>query len=51
LASFIQRHLDDPDAYPMDMAEADFNNQPRVPALRTHNAVTYGAGRPGQDPE
>jgi len=42
---FVQRHLDDPDAYPMDQAEADFNNQPRVLALRTHNAVTYGAGR------
>jgi hypothetical protein len=43
--SFVQRHLDDPDAYPMDRAEADFNNQPRILALRTHNAVTYGTGR------
>jgi hypothetical protein len=43
--SFVQRHLDDPDTYPMDKAEADFHNQPRVLAMRTHNAVTYGAGR------
>ncbi len=43
--TYVQRHLDDPDAYPMDKAQADFNNQPRVLALRTHNAVTYGAGR------
>jgi hypothetical protein len=43
--SFVQRYLDDPDTYPMDKAEADFHNQPRVLAMRTHNAVTYGAGR------
>jgi hypothetical protein len=43
--SFVQRHLNDPDTYPMDKAEADFNNQPPVLAMRTHNAVTYGAGR------
>jgi hypothetical protein len=40
-ATFAQRHLDDPAKYPMDRAAADFNNQPRVLAMRAHNAVTY----------
>jgi hypothetical protein len=44
-ASFVQRHLDDPDTYPLDRAEADFASQPRILAMRSHNAVTYGAGR------
>lgn len=40
--SFLQRHLTDPDDYPMQRAEVDFGNQPRVLAIRAHNAVTYG---------
>jgi hypothetical protein len=43
--TFVQRHLDDPTKYAMATAEADFNNQPRILAMRAHNAVTHGAGR------
>ncbi len=39
--SFLARHLGEPD-YPIARAEADFGNQPRVLAVRSHNAVTYG---------
>ncbi|AEB42629.1 hypothetical protein [Micromonospora maris] len=39
------RHLAAPDTYPWDKAVADFNNQPRVNAIRMHNAATYGAGQ------
>ena len=39
--SFLARHLGEPD-YPFAQAEADFGNQPRVLAVRSHNAVTYG---------
>ncbi|MFD6754912.1 hypothetical protein [Micromonospora gifhornensis] len=39
------RHLADPDTYPWDKAVADFNNQPRVNAIRMHNAATYGVGQ------
>ncbi|MEU9505316.1 hypothetical protein AB0D32_03405 [Micromonospora sp. NPDC048170] len=41
------RHLADPQEYPWDKAVADFNNQPRVNAIRMHNAATYGAGQIG----
>ncbi len=44
-ATFLQKHLDDPTGYPIERAEADFGNQPRVLALRSHNAVTYGRGQ------
>jgi hypothetical protein len=37
------RHLADPGKYPLDAAEADFHNQPRVNAMRMHNAASYGA--------
>ncbi|GAA5200718.1 hypothetical protein GCM10023322_79180 [Rugosimonospora acidiphila] len=40
---FHARHLADPSRYPMDTAQADYHNQPRVNAIRMHNAVTYGA--------
>jgi hypothetical protein len=43
--SFVQHHLDDPDGYPLQRADADFNNQPRILAMRSHNAVTVAAGR------
>ena len=43
--SYLQRHLSDPDDYPITRAEADFGNQPRVLAMRAHNAVTYGTGQ------
>jgi hypothetical protein len=39
------RHLSNPDKYPHDTAVADFHHQPRVNAIRIHNAATYGAGR------
>jgi hypothetical protein len=39
------RHLADPGKYPLDAAEADFNNQPRVNAMRMHNAASYGAAQ------
>jgi len=38
---FLQRHLTESD-YPMTKAETDYRNQPRVLAIRAHNAVTYG---------
>ena len=41
---FWARHLADPQSYPFEAANADFNNQTRVNAMRMHNAVTYGAG-------
>jgi hypothetical protein len=42
--SFLQKHLSDPSAYPMDTATAEFNRQPRVQAMRMYNAATYGPG-------
>ncbi|WP_028188856.1 hypothetical protein [Salinispora pacifica] len=42
---YESRHLADPDEYPWDKAVADYNNQPRVNAIRMHNAATYGAGQ------
>ena len=39
------RHLADPQEYRWDKAVADFDNQPRVNAIRMHNAATYGAGQ------
>ncbi|MEV0133693.1 hypothetical protein AB0H83_35175 [Dactylosporangium sp. NPDC050688] len=41
----LQRHLADPAELSLDDAIARYNNQPRVIAMRMHNAVTYGAGR------
>ncbi|BCL14668.1 hypothetical protein [Micromonospora sagamiensis] len=41
---FLQKHLSDPSACPMDTATAEFNRQPRVQAMRMHNAATYGPG-------
>ncbi|TDB85872.1 hypothetical protein E1091_16675 [Micromonospora fluostatini] len=47
---YESRHLADPDKYPYDTAAADFHHQPRINAIRMHNAATYGAGRfsPGE---
>lgn len=42
---YESRHLADPDKHPYDTAVAAFNNQPRVNAIRMHNAATYGAGQ------
>ncbi|MGX4657863.1 hypothetical protein ACWCHM_29710 [Micromonospora sp. SCSIO 07396] len=42
---YLARHLADPTRYPYDTAAADFHHQPRVNAIRMHNAATYGAGR------
>jgi hypothetical protein len=39
---FQTRHLADPAKYPLDRAEAEFWNQPRVNAMRLHNAAGYG---------
>ncbi|MFJ8582870.1 hypothetical protein [Micromonospora sp. NPDC093277] len=44
-ASFLQRHLSDPSDYPMDVATAEFHRQPRVQAMRMHNAATHGPGQ------
>jgi hypothetical protein len=40
-----QRHLEDPDRFPMDVAVRVFYDQPRVNAMRMHNAVAHGSGR------
>lgn len=39
------RHLADPQEYPYEAALADFHHQPRINAIRMHNATTYGAGK------
>nr|WP_296073293.1 hypothetical protein [uncultured Actinoplanes sp.] len=39
---FQSRHLADPATYPQDRAAADFWNQPRINAMRMHNAAGYG---------
>ena len=43
--TYLARHLAEPAKYTFDAAAADFNNQPRVNAMRMHNAVQYGAGQ------
>ncbi|MCW3818599.1 hypothetical protein ONA91_29585 [Micromonospora sp. DR5-3] len=42
---FLQKHLSDPSGYPMDTATAEFHRQPRVQAMRMHNAATHGPGQ------
>ncbi|WP_431895490.1 hypothetical protein [Micromonospora haikouensis] len=39
------RHLADPTKYTYQAATADFAHQPRVNAIRMHNAATYGSGQ------
>ena len=41
----LQRHFADPDKFSREDAIAEYNAQPRVNAIRLHNAVNYGAGR------
>lgn len=41
----LQQHLADPDELSLEDAIVRYNNQPRVIAMRMHNAVTYNAGR------
>ncbi|WP_327007668.1 hypothetical protein OHA72_10555 [Dactylosporangium sp. NBC_01737] len=41
----LQQHIADPAKLSLDDAIARYNNQPRVIAMRMHNAVTYGAGQ------
>jgi hypothetical protein len=41
----LQRHLADPKGFSRDAAVAAYNAQPRVNAIRLHNAVNFGAGR------
>jgi hypothetical protein len=43
--TFHSRHLANPARYPLEAAHADFTNQPRVNAMRMHNAVTDGKGQ------
>ncbi|MEV1329921.1 hypothetical protein AB0J20_10140 [Micromonospora costi] len=43
--TFLQRHLSDPSGYPMATATAEFHRQPRVQAMRMHNAATHGPGQ------
>lgn len=42
---FLARHLADPHRYPWAAAQAAFHAQPRVNAMRLHNAVTHGAAQ------
>jgi hypothetical protein len=42
---FAGRHLADPGRYPLPQAEADFGRQPRVLAVRMHNAAALPAAR------
>ena len=42
---YMRRHLDDRSQYPLEVAKADFTNQPRVNAMRIHNAACYGAAQ------
>jgi hypothetical protein len=44
-AKFLQQHLNDPDQYPLTRAQTDFRKQPRVSAMRYHNAVVHGNGQ------
>ncbi len=37
----VDRHLADPSSYPREQAEADFDRQPRVLAMRLHNTAAY----------
>lgn len=37
--AFLQRHLADPDKHPLRDSQAQFERQPRVLAIRMHNAV------------
>ncbi|MFY1656060.1 hypothetical protein [Micromonospora sp. WMMD1274] len=48
--TLLARHLADPARYPRERAEADFHQQPRVNAMRMHNAASYGAAHlsPGE---
>jgi hypothetical protein len=43
--TYQARHLADPTRYPLTRAEADYHGQPRVNAMRMHNAASYGAHR------
>jgi hypothetical protein len=43
--TYQRRHLDDPDKYPSHQAEADFRNQPRINAMRLHNATLAPTAR------
>ncbi len=40
--AFLHRHHTQPDRYPLATAEADFHRQPRVLAIRMHNAAYPG---------
>ncbi|GIJ49391.1 hypothetical protein Val02_62770 [Virgisporangium aliadipatigenens] len=42
---FLHRHHTDPHRYPLHVARADFERQPRVLAMRMHNAVSPPAGQ------
>lgn len=41
--AYLASHLANPAKYPREQAEAEFWNQPRVNAMRLHNAASYGA--------
>lgn len=43
--AYLARHLADPARYPMHTALTDFHHQPRVNAVRMHNAVSHGAAQ------
>jgi hypothetical protein len=44
-AEFAARHLTDPHRYPADRAAAEFARQPRVAAIRLHNAASPPTAR------
>jgi hypothetical protein len=46
---FVERHLNDPSKYPMDATTTAYSNQPRVLAMRMHNATVYGAAQLATD--
>ncbi len=39
---YLLRHLHDPGKYPFEQATTDFEAQPRVLAMRAHNAAAFG---------
>ncbi|MEV2241105.1 hypothetical protein [Micromonospora sp. NPDC049891] len=43
-STLLARHLADPARYPRERAVADFHHQPRVNAMRMHNAASHGGG-------
>lgn len=43
--AYLAQHQQDPDKYPLEAVQAEFYDQPRVNAMRMHNAASYGAAQ------